>query len=258
MITKKIHYCWFGSNKISEKDLECMKSWKKYLPNYEIIEWNESNFNLNCCKYVIEAASLGKWAYVSDYARFWILYNYGGIYFDTDVEVIASLDNILNKRNFMGSESNFPIKVASGLGMGFEAGHPFLKEILESYENDHFLDKDGKPIYFTVVDRITNILKQKGLIDSNHIQVIENITIYPKEYFCPLDYETNIMTQTHNTKTIHWYSASWMPSHYRKRLKKSKVFYKLFGKKVGHIFVFFYMKSTGLLYKIKNIFIKTH
>ena len=104
MIPKIIHYCWFGGNPLPELAIKCIESWKKYLPDYEIKEWNESNFDINCCAYVREAYEAKKWAFVSDYARFWILYQHGGLYFDTDVELIKSIDDLIVKGAFMGCE----------------------------------------------------------------------------------------------------------------------------------------------------------
>ena len=140
MIPKVIHYCWFGGNPLPKLARDCIESWKKYCPGYEIREWNESNFDLECCQYVKEAASVGKWAFVSDYARFKILYVHGGVYFDTDVELIKTIDDILAKGAFMGIEKPFNISchqkylVASGLGFATEKSMPVIGEILKLYE----------------------------------------------------------------------------------------------------------------------------
>ena len=117
MIPKIIHYCWFGGNPLPEDAKKYIESWRKYCPGYEIKEWNESNFDINCCDYVREAYEAKKWAFVSDYARFYILYQYGGLYFDTDVEMIRPLFSILQKGSFMGMEVNSPACVAPGLSL---------------------------------------------------------------------------------------------------------------------------------------------
>ena len=211
MIPKVIHYCWFGGNPLPELAKICIDSWKKYLPDYEIKEWNESNFDLECCEYVKEAYQCKKWAFVSDYARFKILYDFGGLYFDTDVEIISSLDDIVSNGPFMGFEKmgNSGNKVAPGLGLGANPGLGLYKEILEMYENAHFLNEDGKQNLSTVVDRTTSILKKHGLREVNVQQTIEGVTIYPYEYFCPIDCATGKKNITTNTKSIHWYMDSW-------------------------------------------------
>mgnify|MGYP005749722427 CR=1 FL=1 len=215
-----IHYCWFGGNPLPELAVKCIESWKKYFPEYEIKEWNENNFDLNCCDYVREAYEAKKWAFVSDYARFWILYNYGGLYFDTDVEVIKPMDNIIEKGSFMGCEPylRHPNEEAyvegnsvvnSGLGLGLSKGLSIAKEILENYEYDHFiLPEKGGPK--TVVQRVTEILVKHGFVPADQIQSVADVYIYPIDYFCPMNYNTGELTITNNTYTIHHYIASWL------------------------------------------------
>ena len=215
MIPKVIHYCWFGGNPLPETAIKCINSWRKYFPEYEIKEWNESNFDVNCCKYVKEAYLAKKWAFVSDYARFWILYNYGGLYFDTDVEVIKDMQEIVKKGPFMGRE---PIDkhdptlgqgVNPGLGIGANLGLSLYKEMLDFYDTIHFLNEDGTLNEKTVVFYTTNILKRHGLRKSPEIQNVEGIYVYPVDYFCPLNYQSGKLTITDNTVSIHHYSASW-------------------------------------------------
>lgn len=216
MIPKKIHYCWFGGNPIDELGQKCLASWKKYFPDYEIIEWNESNFDFNGCQYVKEAYEAKKWAFVSDYARFKILYEEGGIYFDTDVEVIKPLDDIIARGNFMGAENTVPetssdvgLNVAPGLGFGVAPGVNLMKEILDDYERSSFLKPDGTNDLTTVVARTTEILKLHGLQNVNEVQTVADITIYPMEYFCPKDWQTDKINITENTYCIHHFNASW-------------------------------------------------
>ena len=133
MIPKTIHYCWFGKNPLPEIAVKCINSWKNFFPDYEIKEWNEDNFDLTSCDYCKEAYAVKKWAFVSDYARFKILYEYGGIYFDTDVEVIKNMEDIIKKGAFIGREriaDTFPVN--AGLGLASEARMPIIKEILTS------------------------------------------------------------------------------------------------------------------------------
>lgn len=213
-IAKKIHYCWFGGNPLGEKELACIESWRKYLPDYEIIRWDESNFNVRCCEYVSEAYDAKKWAFVSDYARFKILYEYGGLYFDTDVEVIRPLNDIIKRGPFMGFETDFGSvtdsgTVAAGLGLLATPGLEIYKVILDSYQNAHFLKTDGGYDQTSVVYRVTNILREFGLKDKCGIQEIAGITIYPSEYFNPKSFVTGKITITNNTRCIHHFSMSW-------------------------------------------------
>ena len=205
MIPKVIHYCWFGGNPLPDLAKQCIASWKKYLPDYEIKEWNEGNFDLNCCNYVKEAYESKKWAFVSDYARFWILYNYGGLYFDTDVEVIKDMSDIIARGAFMGCEA--VDKCAPGLGLGANPGLGLYQEILEFYNHIHFTtDSDRIP---TVVDYTTSILEKHGWMGTNEISEVEGITIYPPEYFCPYSFITGKLNITNHSVSIHHYAATW-------------------------------------------------
>ena len=215
MIPKIIHYCWFGQNPLTELAQKCIKSWKKFFPDYEIREWNESNFDLNCCDYVKEAYQARKWAFVSDYVRFWALFHYGGLYFDTDVEVIKDMHDIIAQGAFIGCETYD--KCNPGLGLGAPSGLDLYKEILDGYHRSHFISPNGDNDYSTVVDRTTDILKTYGFKGCNSIQKIAGITIYPKDYFCPLDYATGKLYKTENSRAIHWYYASWLDKRMKVR-----------------------------------------
>lgn len=212
-IPKVIHYFWFGGNPLPELAEKCIASWEKCLPDYEIKRWDESNFDINSIAYTKEAYEAGKYAFVSDYARLEVLYNEGGVYFDTDVEVIKSLDDILEKGAFMGLEitEDDGVAIASGLGMAAPAKLPAYKKLVESYEKDHFLDKDGKHNLSTIVTRVTDLLESDGFVAKNEIQTVGDITIYPTEYFCPKNFATGKVSITENTYSIHWYDASWQP-----------------------------------------------
>lgn len=209
MIPKVIHYCWFGGNPLTELAEKCIESWRKHFPDYQIVEWNENNFDINCCTYVRQAYEAKKWAFVSDYARFKILYESGGIYFDTDVEVIKPFDHILEKGGFMGCE-NAQGSVNPGLGIALPPGLDIIKEILDDYEASEFLKPDGSCDLTTIVERTTNLLKRYGLVETSQIQQIADIYIYPMEYFCPIDIETGKMHITNNTYSIHRYDGSWI------------------------------------------------
>lgn len=207
MINKVIHYCWFGRNKKPELALRCIESWKKYCPDYEIIEWNEDNFDINSNQYVKEAYESKKWAFVTDYVRLYVLVKYGGIYMDTDVEVVKSLDPYLENQGFSGFES-FD-RVPTGI-MASEKDHPFYKKLLAEYDDRHFILKNGEFDLTTNVITITRAFVENGLVLNNTKQIIQGIAMYPSDYFCPKDSETKIINLTENTVTIHHFDGSWV------------------------------------------------
>lgn len=238
MIPKVIHYCWFGRNDLPPLATKCIASWKKYFPDYEIKEWNEDNFDVNQISYTKEAYGAKKYAFVSDYARFWILYNYGGIYFDTDVEVIKSMSDIVDKGAFMGCEGevktitcrtniiqglNLNLGVNPGLGLGATAGHSLYKEILDMYMTLHFVRSDGTFNQKTVVSYVTEILSKHGLKDLKEVQECDGIWIYPVEYFCPISIKDGKLRITNNTRSIHHFAQSWQ-SPFRKYGRKFLLF----------------------------------
>ncbi|WP_418210488.1 glycosyltransferase family 32 protein [Bacteroides zhangwenhongii] len=217
MIPKVIHFCWFGHNPLPASAQKCIASWRKYFPDYEIKEWNEDNFDVNIIPYTSEAYSVKKYAFVSDYVRFWVLYHYGGLYFDTDVEVIRPMDDIIERGAFMGIEvpAQFGVTtlaVAPGLGIGCNSGLKLYQSVLERYENLHFLLKDGNFNSFAVVRITTEALLNEGLKYTNEIQKVADIWIYPVDYFNPLDDATGRLNITSNTRSIHWYSKTWLPT----------------------------------------------
>lgn len=220
MIPKTIHYCWFGRNpkpKLAEK---CIKSWKKYCPDYEIIEWNEDNFDLSSAPlYVRQAYEAKKWAFVTDYVRLWAMVTYGGIYMDTDVEVIKPLDKFLIHRAFSGFEND--TQISTGI-MACEKGFPLFVKLLHYYDEVSFLDEEGKPIVTTNVTIITDICSKYGFIPNNQFQIVEGFALYPKDYFCPLDYRTYRLNKTKNTTTIHWFSSSWYDEVQKKKKEERK------------------------------------
>ncbi len=213
MIPKVIHYCWFGMKPLPHLAVKCINSWKRYFPDYEIKEWNESNFDVNIIPYTKEAYEAKRYAFVSDYARFWILYHYGGIYFDTDVEVIKPMNDIISKGAFMGWETavkkNIPVYINPGLGIGCETGNLIYRELLQLYSTLHFMNRNGMQNLKTIVQYTSEYLVQLGLKKSNEIQCIGNIYIYPKDYFNPYDCELDKIIITDNTRTIHYFAASW-------------------------------------------------
>lgn len=207
MIPKIIHFVWFGGNPYSKLTLKCIESWKKYCPDYEIHEWNENNFNVDVCAYVKEAYEAKKWAFVSDYVRLYALVKEGGIYMDTDVEVLSSLDPFLKHQAFSGFEN--AEYVPTGI-MGCEKGNPVFKELLDEYNNRHFIRLDGSMDLTTNVVTITNFFMKHGLSQNNSYQEINGFAIYPKNFFCPIEQETGELVLTEDTVTIHHFNGSWV------------------------------------------------
>lgn len=214
MIPKVIHYCWFGRNPLPASAKKCIDSWREFLPDYEIKEWNEDNFDVNAIPYTQQAYEAKKYAFVSDYARFWILYHEGGLYFDTDVEVVGNMDKIVERGPFMGIEQgaswNGKPMVAPGLGLGVEAGHPFYQKMLQVYCDKNYLNEDGSYNNMTIVSYTTQELYANGMKPSEDIQEVEGIWIYPSDFFCPMDSTTGIVTKTERTVSVHHYDCSWM------------------------------------------------
>ena len=242
-IPKIINYCWFGGNEKSEKIKKCIESWKKICPDYKIIEWNEKNFDININEYVKEAYNSKKWAFVSDYARLWIIYNYGGIYLDTDVELLKKLDKLLEYEAFFACEN---IKyVSTGLGFGAKKGNKLIKNILDDYNNLKFINKNGEYDTTPCPVRNTKVFNKYLNLNENYDKVIirNSIIILPKEFFCPLDYETGKIKKTKNTIAIHWYEASWLNEN---QIKLNKIKLKLsnlpfLGKIIYFIYKFLFL-----------------
>lgn len=207
MIPKIIHYCWFGGNPLPESTLKYIESWKKYCPGYEIKRWDETNFDLEFCDYVREAYKARRWAFVSDVARVWVLANHGGVYFDTDVELLKPLEPLMQYQGFTAFESKFQI----GMGiLACEAGSPVFREFLEMYKGEHFRMPDGSFNTDVIGRRFKNICLKYGFVPDNTLQTIKDITILPKDFFYPSDPVTKEFKITDNTYTIHYYDASWV------------------------------------------------
>lgn len=220
MIEKKIHYIWFGSNPLPPLAKKCIESWKKFCPDYEIVEWNETNFDVNQNIYTKEAYENKKWAFVSDYVRLYALYHHGGIYMDTDVEVLKNLDDYLNHDAFSGFESSNAIP--TGI-IGAKKGNYHIKQLLNEYNDRHFILPNGEMDLTTNVTTITNYFKEKNIILNNQYQNCDGFVFYPSEYFCPKDYKTGKINLTDRSVTIHHFSGSWIP-------KSQKIKYKIINK----------------------------
>lgn len=213
MIPKIIHYCWFGRNPKSPLAEKCIKSWKKYCPDYKIIEWNEDNFDININCYAKQAYECKKWAFVTDYVRLYVLYNYGGIYMDTDVEVIKPIDRFLKHDAFSGFESERV--VPTGI-MASKKGQDEVGHLLSYYENRDFI-LNGKPDITTNVRIITDMLMERGLVLNNCYQEVNGIALYPNDFFCPKDLSSGRIVKTKRTYTIHHFAGSWFSEEKRKK-----------------------------------------
>lgn len=223
MIPKKIHYCWFGRNPKPDLAQKCIRSWKRYCSDYEIIEWNEDNYDISAVPlYVRQAYEAKKWAFVTDYVRLDVVYRYGGIYLDTDVEVIKSLDRFLKHRAFFGLES--PEYINTGLGFGAERGAEILEELMADYQEIPFVLPDGSFDQTSCPVRNTQVFLKRGFLQKDEEQVVRNeMHIYPCEFFSPMSCETGIMTITPNTYSIHHFAASWVdPQKQREKKRRWK------------------------------------
>lgn len=228
---KYIHYCWFGTNPLPKLAKKCIESWKKYLPNFEIICWNEDNSNLDECPFVRDAYANKKWAFVADYIRTKVMYEYGGIYFDTDMEIIKPIDDLLDKnKGFLGVEDSHLI--ACGVWYEPKPKSYLAEKMLEFYQKQEFFDVDN--MYKISIPRvISNILTD---FDSSVFETQDlkhNITIYQRDYFYPLSYNHQYNIFTDNTRMIHYYDASWTPKWEQ---RENKIF-RLLGKKRGQQFI---------------------
>ncbi|MCL2869322.1 glycosyltransferase [Candidatus Saccharibacteria bacterium] len=220
-IPKVVHYCWMGKNVKSQEVKEYIKTWKKYLPDYEFVEWNENNFNLNYNYYVKEAYQNKKWAFVSDVVRLHALYYYGGIYMDVDVEVLKPLEQFLDHHAFSSFEAGDPNNPEPSIPTGLMASERkglWAKELLEYYRYRFFVMPDGSfdmtPNPVPITD---HTIEKYHLICNNKFQDLGAVTIYPSEYFCPKSWKTGKIHLTKNSYAIHHFQGSWLPENEAKK-----------------------------------------
>ena len=245
MIPKVIHYCWFGRGELPPLARKCIASWGRFFPDYEIKVWNEDNFNVNAIPYTADAYKDGKYAFVSDYARFWVLYHYGGVYFDTDVEVIRSMSEIIEKGPFMGFELIRPdsrFAVAPSLGIAAEPGMPFYQEILHNYESLPFLLDNGERNPYSMIPMVTEMLRERGLKGNGSIEHVAGMNVYPPDWFNPYDDATGRLEKTGNTYSIHWFAKSWLPEEPEWKVSAKRLLRRTIG--------------TDTVLKIKSLFRK--
>lgn len=229
MIPKKIHYCWFGGKAKPQSVLDCIESWRKYCPDYEIVEWNEANFDIHINTYCEQAYSLGKWAFVSDVVRVYVLCTQGGIYMDTDVEVIRSFDDLLHYPAFFGFEGTQWVATST---MGAEASNPIVSEFFSNYTHRSFIKDDGTQDLLTNVRALTTMfVKEYGVMLNGKEQDHVFFHLFPTDYFTPYDYISGRIRKTVNTHTIHWFGQSWL-SVTSWRLRIAQFFHRLTGQKM--------------------------
>lgn len=229
MIPKIIHYCWFGRNPLPKLAQDCLASWKKYLPEYEIVEWNEDNFPLEEFQFAKEALENRKFAFVSDVCRLYALKEFGGVYMDTDVEVLKSLDSFLQHPAFSGFENDD--FVPTGI-MASEKNGTWVTELLRYYDNRSFIKENGEFDTVSNTFIITQIMKDKGFKMNNSFQEIPGyVAFYPNEYFCPKSYKTGKIELTKNSFCIHHFAKSWIPLKKRWRNIVKMKMMNIFGYK---------------------------
>lgn len=208
-IPRIIHYCWFGKKEKPPIVKKCIESWERILKGYEIKEWNEDNFDINSNEFIKQAYDYGKYAFVSDYVRVYVLYTYGGIYLDTDVEVFRRFDDLLNNESFWGFEEKNFIATST---IGAEKGNKFIKQFLDSYKGKKFIDKDGIMDTLTNVAIVSDMLKKSKVKLNGELQCIKGVgTFYPQCYFSPYDYINCYSKQNEKTYCIHHFYKSWLP-----------------------------------------------
>ena len=219
-IPKIIHLVWFGKKEYPELVKKCLKSWDDYLPDYEIKIWNENSFDVGVCPFVKEAYNSQKWAFVSDYVRLWALYNYGGIYMDTDVEVVRPLDAFLEHDAFSGFEAKDSIP--TGI-IGAAQNNEVIKMLLDYYTDKHFVNDDGSLNQISNVTIITEILSSHGLVLNGKFQNIAGFALYPQIVFCPNNFLRIFNITSRQTYTIHHFTGSWTNSPITKKTLKLNV-----------------------------------
>lgn len=225
MIPKRIHYCWFGRGQMPDLAIKCIESWHKFMPDYEYKLWNEDNFDLSCNQYVYEAYEANKYAFVTDYVRLYALYTEGGIYMDTDVEVLKPYDDLLYLSGFTGYEGSKHLPPVTGT-MASEAGNLWVKEQLSAYNDIHFLRPDGSFDLKNNTTRISEIMRNGGFVQNGKKQVYKDMHIFPVEYFCPRQTTGEVLI-TENTYCDHHFMASWTD----KRLGWKRYLAAIIGKK---------------------------
>lgn len=213
-IPKIVHYCWFGGGEIPPKEKNCIETWKLFFPEYEFRLWNEENFDVNECSFSRQAYEHKKYAFVSDFARAKVLYEYGGIYLDTDVKILKAFPESTMKNGYMGFERRAFLGTAV---LASVAENDSIKELLNYYETHDFVQKDGSFDNIANVSILTDIMKEKGLILGGERQQVDGFDIFNREIFYPKKLSDTEFKVTEETCAIHMCSNSWLSERERKR-----------------------------------------
>ena len=225
MIPKIIHYCWFGRGEKPELAKKCIASWRRFCPDFEIREWNEDNCDYLAMPFMAEAYAAKKYAFVSDVMRLIVLEQHGGVYFDTDVEVVRDISPLLDDEGFIGFENEQYVN--SGQVVAAEAHHPVIQAMVEGYKTLHFAGEDGSVTPVGCPRLNTDVMERFGLVRNGQEQLVAGIHVYPADYFNPLDSITGKLIKTDNTYSIHWYSMSWLPKCKQMRARVGRIIRRL-------------------------------
>lgn len=247
-IPKIIHYCWFGHGDMSQAEKDYIASWKRKCPEYKFMLWNEDNFDIHCCRYVEQAASAEKWSFVSDYVRLFAVYNYGGIYLDTDVELLKGLDDLLGYEAFIGFENCEFVNDGQGFGAVFH--NPIVLEMMEMYRDMEFIFADGSLNLKESPRCRTEVLLKHGLIQNGERQTVAGFEVFPVDYMCPIDYMTGRVKITSNTYSIHHYRGSWHSEKERRLVKYIQLIRRIFGIERGQKIVEYIFTTKDRLKKV--------
>lgn len=252
-MTKKIHYCWFGGKPLPKSVKDCIKTWKKFLPDYEIKEWNESNFDINSFPFVKEAYESKKWAFVSDYVRIYALYKEGGLYLDTDMKILKDPSDIFNKDMILGFEDSGYV----GTAMIYvqEAKNKYIKEIMEYYNkikhfNPEIMYNFANPVIIT-----KTLQKYDSVLINNNITVVDgNVYVYPREYFYPLNYNYSEKVYTQNTYMVHLFKATWTDNGEKRTIGIYRTFGPSAGKRINHAIDFIFGLKNKMINLLKKLY----
>ena len=217
MIPKIIHYCWFGRGKKPKLAQKCIASWRRLCPDFEIREWNEDNCDYLAIPFMAEAYAAGKYAFVSDVMRLIVLEQYGGVYFDTDVELVRDISSLLDDDGFIGFENDSFVN--SGQVMATVPHQPVVQAMIDEYKALHFMNADGSTNAVGCPRLNSSVMERFGLVRNGREQTVAGIHVYPADRFNPLDSTTGTLVKTENTYSIHWYSMSWMPKRVQLKTK---------------------------------------
>lgn len=249
-IPKIIHYCWLSGDPYPELVQLCMQSWKEKLPDYEFMLWDKSRFDIHSVPWVEQACSAKKWAFAADYIRLYALYNYGGIYLDSDVEVLKSFDDLLDREYFIGREHT-PDRIENqnsieAATLGAAKGLPFLKNLMVFYEANYFCEKNG----FLNTTTLPTVMA-RGLRDNP-------LEIFPMDYFSPKNTRTLALEISKNTYSIHHFNGSWHSLAQQKHVALRTKLCKIMGERVGEILasfcaIFISARYDGLKNTLKKI-----